>query len=297
MRPEPSPTRQAISGLIVAAGIIFTIICGLAIALSERSAGLAAPPPTPTVFIIPTLATDTGFPGAIFTPTDTPGATVIVIPTTIPSTATATPTLTPSPTGATVTPTVQTANCGATSGWQTYTVQSGDTLFLIGLRYGLTVDRLMAANCLTDKLIVTGQTLLVPPVTPYPAGTFEALATAALTVQPSATLTGTDGACTSPNSVILSPKVGAVLAGTVSITGTANVADFASYRIEIRADNTQQDYSTLLTGDHVVIQGRLGYLNTAKYPDGGYWLRLVVLDQAGNYPERCARLVTFRNDP
>lgn len=46
-----------------------------------------------------------------------------------------------------------------------HTVQSGETLFRIGLRYGRTVNELAAANNLTDPtLIYTGQQLLIPDV-------------------------------------------------------------------------------------------------------------------------------------
>jgi LysM repeat protein len=45
----------------------------------------------------------------------------------------------------------------------TYTVQSGDTLYDIGLRFGVSVDDLMAANDITDPGSLTvGQRLVIP---------------------------------------------------------------------------------------------------------------------------------------
>ncbi|MBI5931607.1 MAG: LysM peptidoglycan-binding domain-containing protein [Chloroflexi bacterium] len=51
----------------------------------------------------------------------------------------------------------------AQDGGQTYTVQSGENLFRIALRYGLTVDQLAAANGITDPTrIYVGQVLVIP---------------------------------------------------------------------------------------------------------------------------------------
>ena len=43
-----------------------------------------------------------------------------------------------------------------------YTVAAGDTLYSIGLRFGLSVDQLIAANPTAANGIVTGQTLVIP---------------------------------------------------------------------------------------------------------------------------------------
>ena len=52
----------------------------------------------------------------------------------------------------------------------TYTVQPGDNLFRISLRYGTTVAALKAANGLTSDVIYVGQTLVIPDQTaPAPA--------------------------------------------------------------------------------------------------------------------------------
>ncbi|MEW9671020.1 LysM peptidoglycan-binding domain-containing protein [Ammoniphilus sp. 3BR4] len=46
---------------------------------------------------------------------------------------------------------------------QSYTVQRGDTLFLISQKYGITVDQLKTANQLTSDEIWVGTTLTIPP--------------------------------------------------------------------------------------------------------------------------------------
>jgi LysM repeat protein len=69
----------------------------------------------------------------------------------------------------------------------TYTVQSGDTLYDIGLRFGVSLDDLMAANDITDPASLSvGQRLVIPgqgqegtPTPGTPAATATATATAA----------------------------------------------------------------------------------------------------------------------
>jgi hypothetical protein len=41
--------------------------------------------------------------------------------------------------------------------------------------------------------------------------------------------------------------------------------------------------------------GRLEELNSADLPNGVYWLRLVVVDQTGNFPPPAAARIEIRN--
>jgi LysM repeat protein len=78
---------------------------------------------------------------------------------------------------------------GPTGG--TYTVQSGDTLYDIGLRFGVSVEALMEANDITDPGSLTvGQRLVIPgqgtegtPSPAAPAATATATATAAASAE------------------------------------------------------------------------------------------------------------------
>jgi LysM repeat protein len=61
-----------------------------------------------------------------------------------------------------------------------YTIAAGDTLFSIGLRFGLTTDQLIAANPAAANGIITGQTLVIPggavpvqPIAPPVVPTYE----------------------------------------------------------------------------------------------------------------------------
>ena len=53
--------------------------------------------------------------------------------------------------------------CIVPNGWVPYTIQEGDTLAIIAGNYGLTVDQLAAANCLSNPdLIYAGQVIALP---------------------------------------------------------------------------------------------------------------------------------------
>jgi LysM repeat protein len=62
----------------------------------------------------------------------------------------------------TATPTPPVTILAPASGSATYTVQRGDTLFRIGLRFGVTVANLKAANGLIGNTIFVGQVLVIP---------------------------------------------------------------------------------------------------------------------------------------
>lgn len=53
--------------------------------------------------------------------------------------------------------------CGPPEGWVQYTVQSGDNLYRISLKFNITVDELKQANCLgSSTVIVVGEKIYVP---------------------------------------------------------------------------------------------------------------------------------------
>lgn len=318
MRRPPSSLQQILAGLAVTVVIAATLLGGMILALSDnaRAGSGAADQSTPTVFRISTLPPETPDeaterPTPTFQlPTSTPRPTIKVIPSNTPVRPTREPSVTPSETpsstpsqrpAASLVPT--STPCRPPQGWQSYTVQSGDTLFEIGLRYGLLVDEIMDANCLDSTRIGAGDVLRVPPVTPRVTATTGSTSTPTtapqntITPGPTGTQTATDGACTNPDSMITSPRVGQNLTGVVQFRGTARMPDFAFYKLEIRREgaSTSADYVTFMTGFQQVSGAVLGEINTAIYADGEYWVRLVVVNSTSNYPERCAILYPFDN--
>lgn len=278
---KPSRTQQALAALAVLFVVAVTVLGGVFLTLSDNPAQPIAEQPT-TPYRPPMLtATDTPVPA----PSEMPAPTLM--PTSAPPTATPPPTMWPT---ATFSPTP----CQIARNWMAYTVQPGDTLFTVGLRYNITTDALRAGNCLSSDALFAGQVIYVPPLPPAPSATPLPPTSAIPTATPPL---GYDGICTDERSTITNPPVGAVLSGVVQFYGTATHPDFQFYKLEIRQEgaSTSADFITFVTNYEPVVSGLLGELNTVAFSDGEYWIRLVVVDHTGNYPERCSILYTIDN--
>ena len=304
-------SQQAIAGLAIVLVIGVTLLVGLFLAAAEAPS--TAQRPTPTPFLIPTLE-----PTATRSrPTLSPApVTIVPIPTSTPETPSPAVAEAASPTRPARTPTQPAtprspAVCAPPPDWVPYTVQPGENLFRIGLRYGLTVAQMMQANCLPTERVSTGQVIYVPPSTPLasntPAPATERPTQAATATAdpppdtptsapgPTSTQTSTDGACTNPDSVITAPRVGSVLSGIVTFSGTATLPDFSFYKLEIRREGSSEGYLTFFTGHSEVFNGILAEFDSRLWENGEYWIRLVVVNSTGNYPERFAILYTISN--
>lgn len=158
-----------------------TVLQGGASALLTNTPRMAA---TVKVLMVAQVPTET-IPPYTGLPSLTPSRTLRPPPTLEPPTptlpASATPTITPTPTSEIVvsipglrgaeTPTpTTTPGCTARKDWKLeYEVKRGDALSRIADQYNISLEDLMAANCLTDKnMIVIGQRLKVPG-TAHPA--------------------------------------------------------------------------------------------------------------------------------
>jgi len=101
--------------------------------------------------------------------------------------------------------------------------------------------------------------------------------------------------CPNPGVQITSPGMGAVVSGTVAISGTANIESFQFYKVEIAAGDPPTAWSVITDIHRKPVQaGVLEMWNTAPYPAGTYWIRLVVVDVTGNYPDPCAIAITLQ---
>ncbi len=105
-------------------------------------------------------------PDTLPTPTGVPAATIpVILPTAPPATAvppeaqpTPEPTIPPAPEPTTVSPAP-----GNNQGQTVHIVAPGDTLYNVSLRYGVSVEEIMAANNLTNPNALTiGQQLTIP---------------------------------------------------------------------------------------------------------------------------------------
>jgi LysM repeat protein len=298
---KPTPVQQALAALAVLFVVAVTIAGGLLLSLSENPGGLGiSRPPTSTPYRIPTLAPTTlGNQGAL-TP-DEVAVEPSPTPTSIPSMASgASPTATAVPPTATTTsptPRPSATTCGIQTGWVAYTVRAGDTLSMLAQSVRISSAALQAGNCLTETTLYAGQTLYLPNV-----------AISTLAANPSRTPTGeptpgptptnsdTDGSCSNVYANITSPAVGALLSGVVQFKGTATHEDFSFYKLELREYNTARDtFITFVTAYEPVTNGVLGELDTRQLTNGMYWIRVVVVDSIGNWPEPCSKLYRITN--
>jgi hypothetical protein len=81
------------------------------------------------------------------------------------------------------------------------------------------------------------------------------------------------------------------------VRGTANITDFQYYKVEVAPGANPQDHEWGVVGQlHYgpVEGGVLETFNSAAYAPGAYTLRLVVVDQTGNYPEPCRVTITVQ---
>ncbi len=290
---KPGLAQQALAGLAVLFVIAVTLVGGVLLALGENPEAVgmgAARTPTATPYRLATLppATLTGT-AAIPPPTPLPPPTAAEAPTETPL-PTHTPTQLP-----TSTPT--TPPCEVRAGWVPYVVRAGETLFQIGLRYGLTVNALQHGNCLVSTQLEAGQVIYVPPADPPPPTAAPRPTGFPSTPGATPTSTGGAGVCSTPDAYLSRPYVGDVLSGVASFYGTATNPAFDFYKLELRQEGASQPgaFITFVTGHEPVVNGLLGQLDTSAFPNGEYWVRLVVVDRTGNYPEPCTKLVVFRN--
>lgn len=311
---KPTRFQQLIAGLAVLMVVAMTLAGGVLLAASDNPEGsdlFAGRSPTATPYTLPTVAEEEAeiketkevTPEAATAPpiTATPAPTDTPEPTATATTVVAVaPTNTAAPMAAA--PAAEAATCVVRPDWVAYQVQPGENLYRIGLRYGLSASAMQAANCLPDTTIEAEQTIRVP-YTPSPTQA-PPPTTAPLDVPAAApisgatpTSTGTDGTCGNPASRITSPAVGAVLSGEAAFTGSATHADLSLYKLELRPEGSASahDFVTAYTGTEPVTNGLLGTINTRAFPNGSYWVRLVVVDSTGNYPEPCSILYTIAN--
>jgi LysM repeat protein len=183
-----SRRRNLIAGLFLAGGTLAWFIALAAVLFAMQSGDTSGPRTRPTqVAERPTLAAATGTATPTERPTVAPTDSATPVPTDTVPVPSATSTAFPLPTLSTLegstTPAapmdsgegtspvpastaIQTGTaCAPPEGWERYVVQPDDTLFAFALGAGgtVSVDDLIAANCLTSRYLLIGQVLYLPP--------------------------------------------------------------------------------------------------------------------------------------
>ena len=178
-------------------------------------------------------------------------------------------------------------------------------LLLMGAVFGLTSFLMPALNRPPDPTpTATTGPLVAPTLTSTPAPpTITPTATATL-LRPSPPVRPTDTpavvateapqvqppACPNPNVRLTSPGMNQVVQGNVPVRGTANIPNLQYYKVEVGPGANPRDHEWTVVGqlhNNAVAGGVLETFNSGAYPAGTYTLRLVVVDQTGNYPEPC----------
>lgn len=101
-------------------------------------------------------------------------------------------------------------------------------------------------------------------------------------------------ACPDPRSVITAPLEGQVVSSYVQIQGTAQHDEFVYYKLEF-APRTSAEFAFLESHEETIIGGYLGTLDSSTVPNGDYTIRLIVVDDSGNYPPPCEVHITVEN--
>jgi LysM repeat protein len=171
-----------------------------------------------------------------------------------------------------------------------YTVQRGDNLYRIALRFGTTYWVIAVANNLANpNYIYAGQRLLIPGYAAPPPIVPPVRPRVRPTATPTPTPTPQVAVC-SPQVNITEPTVNAELdgSGITFVRGTAAIDNFWYYKLEFAYGEWPTEWS-LIEDLHFepVVSGYLGDWKTGALPEGVYQLRLVVVDGTGNYPEPC----------
>lgn len=236
-------------------------------AATTRAAVTHTPTATPT--LTPIAAIFTVEPTRTRTGTINPSATsrvsapgdIGIIPTPTGGFVAVVPTQ-PPPTGACI---------SVPSGWTTYTVQTGNTLFSIALAVRSSVPELLRVNCLSDAdRIFAGQVLYVPRA---PEG---------LVGMGVPSVSQND--CRNPaQAQISAPSAGSRVSSTFAVSGTAALGNFWYYRIEIRPD-TSQTYNFWSQREASIQNGELAQIDSTLFADGLHWVRLSVIDLTGGIP-------------
>ncbi len=100
--------------------------------------------------------------------------------------------------------------------------------------------------------------------------------------------------CPDPREVIVSPGENAIVRGLSTIQGTANHDKFQYYKIEYAPAGTE-NFAYLGGGPSPVVDGTLLNFDSHTLPNGSWTIRLIVVDQTGNFLDPCAVTVQIQN--
>lgn len=143
-----------------------------------------------------------------------------------------------------------------------------------------------------------------PDLTALPTPTLNLLTTPTTTLEatPNVTTAASNAGSSTPTTIpaeeltpngcipgqieITAPQDGSQVNGIIDVVGSANIADFGFYKLEMRQPG-EQNWLTILAGNEVKQSAVLGSWNTSLINAGDYQLRLVVVNNAGQALSPC----------
>jgi uncharacterized membrane protein YuzA (DUF378 family) len=103
-------------------------------------------------------------------------------------------------------------------------------------------------------------------------------------------------ACADSKAVLIRPGQNEVVRGVVNVIGTATHENFQYYKLELAPGaGAGNGFVYVGGGTSPVVAGVLAGLDTSAYANGAWTLRLIVVDQTGNFPPPCQVTITVQN--
>jgi hypothetical protein len=100
--------------------------------------------------------------------------------------------------------------------------------------------------------------------------------------------------CPDNRALFLRPGNNETVSGTINVVGSANHEQFQYYKVEYAQAGTE-NYAYITGGNSPVTNGVLGSIDTTSLPNGAWTLRLIVVDQTGNFPPPCQVTINVAN--
>ena len=146
-------------------------------------------------------------------------------------------------------------------------------------------------------LTPTVDVLATPTTTLAPGGLEEDVAVEG-TVAPTATLDARLGECSAAISEIIGPEPDSQVSGVIDIIGSADIANFGFYKLEVAQVEQATNWRTIQAGrDRVVDDILVANWDTTTLVTGSYLLRLVVTDNDGFALPDCQVPIQIVNSP
>lgn len=93
--------------------------------------------------------------------------------------------------------------------------------------------------------------------------------------------------CTDPGALISNYKPGQIAKGVIKLQGTAQITNFAYYKIETRPDRSTV-YTIYNRYETAVLRGDLAEIDTTIFLPGLYWVQLTVVSRDNKIAAPCA---------